>query len=186
MPENFKGEAMPIYALEDIRPELPPEGEYWIAPNATLIGRVRLKKGASVWFGAVLRGDNDWISVGENSNIQDLCILHADPGMPIDLGSDVTIGHSVVLHGAIVGDNSVIGMGATLLNRAKIGKNSIVGAHALIPEGKEFPDNSLIVGVPGKVVRSIPEEQFGMLTLNAKIYFDRWHRYQKEFKRVSD
>jgi len=186
MMESFKGEAMPIYALEDVRPELPPEGEYWIAPNATLIGRVRLAKGTSVWFGAVLRGDNDWITVGENSNIQDLCILHADPGIPIELGASVTIGHGVVLHGAIVGDNSVIGMGATLLNRAKIGRNSIVGAHALIPEGKEFPDNSLIVGVPGKVVRSIPEDQFGMLTLNARIYFDRWHRYRTELKRVAE
>ena len=106
--------------------------------------------------------------------------------MPIELGSNVTIGHGVVLHGAIVGDNSVIGMGATLLNRAKIGKNSIVGAHALIPEGKEFPDNSLILGVPGKVLRTIPDDQLGMLTLNAKIYFDRWHRYQKEFRKVSD
>jgi carbonic anhydrase/acetyltransferase-like protein (isoleucine patch superfamily) len=186
MQQSFEGQAMAVYALEDISPELPPEGEYWIAPNATLIGRVRLAKGVSVWFGAVLRGDNDWISVGENSNIQDLCILHADPGIPIELGANVTIGHGVVLHGATVGDNTVIGMGATLLNRARIGRNSIVGAHALIPEGKEFPDNSLIVGVPGKVVRSIPEEQFGMLTLNAQIYFDRWHRYQKEFRRVSD
>src|SRR5215471_14648920 len=177
---------MSLYALDDIKPELPPEGEYWIAPNATLIGRVRLAKGTSVWFGAVLRGDNDWITVGENSNIQDLCILHADPGMPIELGSNVTIGHGVVLHGAIVGDNSVIGMGATLLNRAKIGKNSIVGAHALIPEGKEFPDNSLVVGVPGKAVRSIRDEDVPMLTMNAQIYFERWQRYIVELKRVEE
>lgn len=175
---------MAIYALGDWRPELPPQGQYWLAPNATLIGRVRLLPGASVWFGAVLRGDNEWITVGERSNIQDLCVIHTDPGMPVILGTNVTIGHGVVLHGAIVGDNSVIGMGATLLNRARIGKNSIVGAHALIPEGKEFPDNSLIVGVPGKVLRSIPDEQTGMLMLNAQIYFDRWHRYQDELKPV--
>jgi carbonic anhydrase/acetyltransferase-like protein (isoleucine patch superfamily) len=175
---------MPLYALDDWRPELPPKGQYWLAPDATLIGRVRLLPGASVWFGAVLRGDNEWITIGERTNIQDLAILHTDPGIPITLGNDVTIGHGVVLHGAIVGDNTVIGMGATLLNRARIGKNSIVGAHALIPEGKEFPDNSLIVGVPGKAVRTIPEEQTGMLTMNAQIYFDRWQRYQHELKLV--
>jgi carbonic anhydrase/acetyltransferase-like protein (isoleucine patch superfamily) len=139
-----------------------------------------------VWFGAVIRGDNEWITIGERTNIQDLSILHADPGIPIDLGSNVTIGHSVVLHGATVGDNTVIGMGATLLNGAKIGKNSIVGAHALIAEGKEFPDNSLIVGVPGKAVRGIPEDQTGMLTMNAQIYFDRWQRYRGELKLIRD
>ena len=171
---------MPLYALEEWKPELPPEGQYWIAPTATLIGRVRVLKGASIWFGSVLRGDNDWITVGERCNVQDLCVLHTDPGIPIILGTNVSIGHGVVLHGAIVGDNTVIGMGATLLNRSKIGKNSIVGANALVPEGKEFPDNSLLVGVPAKVVRSIPDEQTGMLTLNAQIYFDRWQRYRTE------
>jgi carbonic anhydrase/acetyltransferase-like protein (isoleucine patch superfamily) len=175
---------MGIYALGDWRPVVPAEGEYWIAPNASLIGRVRLLKGASVWFGSVLRGDNDWITVGERCNIQDLCILHTDPGIPLSLGANVTIGHGVVLHGATVGDNSIIGMGATLLNRAKIGKNSIVGAHALIPEGKEFPDNSLIVGVPGRVVRSIPDDQIGTLILNAEIYFDRWQRYRRELVEI--
>ena len=171
---------MPLYALEDWKPELPPDGQYWIAPTATLIGRVRVLKGASIWFGSVLRGDNEWITVGERCNVQDLCVLHTDPGIPIILGTNVSIGHGVVLHGAIVGDNTVIGMGATLLNRSKIGKNSIVGANALVPEGKEFPDNSLLVGVPAKVVRSIPEDQTGMLTLNAQIYFDRWQRYRTE------
>lgn len=176
---------MPLYALEDWSPELPPKGQYWLAPTATLIGKVKLLPGASVWFGAVLRGDNELITVGERTNIQDLSILHTDPGIPITLGSDVTIGHGVVLHGATVGDNTVIGMGATLLNRCKIGKNSIVGAHALIPEGKEFPDNSLIVGVPGKAIRTIADDQTQMLTLNAKIYFDRWQRYQHELKPVT-
>ena len=175
---------MPLYALEDWRPELPPEGEYWIAPNATLIGRVRIAKGASVWFGSVLRGDNDWISVGENTNIQDLCVIHADPGIPVTLGSNVSVGHAAIIHGAIVGDNSIIGMGATLLNRSKIGKNSIVGANALVPEGKEFPDNSLIVGVPAKVVRTISEQDVPMLTMNAQIYLERWQRYIVELQRV--
>jgi carbonic anhydrase/acetyltransferase-like protein (isoleucine patch superfamily) len=175
---------MPLYALDDWCPELPSEGEYWIAPNATLIGRVRLARGASVWFGSVLRGDNDWISIGENTNIQDLCVLHTDPGISLTLGKNVSVGHGAVVHGAIVGDNSIVGMGATLLNRAKIGRNSIVGAHALIPEGKEFPDNSLIVGVPGKAVRSIPEQDVPMLLLNAQIYCDRWQRYRTELKKL--
>lgn len=175
---------MPVYALKDWRPDLPSDGEYWLAPNATLVGRVRLSKGASVWFGSVVRGDNDWISIGENSNIQDLCVLHTDPGIPLTVGANVSIGHGAVIHGATIGDNTVIGMGATLLNRAKIGKNSIVGAHALISEGKDFPDNSLIVGVPGRVVRSIPEKDIPMLLLNAQIYHDRWQRYRDELKPI--
>jgi len=175
---------MPLYALDDWRPELPADGEYWIAPNASLIGRVRLAKGASVWFGSVLRGDNDWIEVGENTNIQDLCVLHTDPGIPLTLGANVSVGHGAVVHGATVGDNCIVGMGATLLNRARIGKNSVVGANALVPEGKEFPDNSLIVGVPGKVVRTIGEQDVPMLLLNAAIYRDRWQRYRKELKQL--
>ncbi len=175
---------MAIYALSDWHPELPPEGEFWIAPDANLIGRVRLAKGVSVWFGSVLRGDNDWISVGENSNIQDLCALHTDPGIPLTLGANVSVGHGAVVHGATVGDNCVIGMGATLLNRAKIGKNSVVGANALVPEGKEFPDNSLIVGVPARVVRNIAGKDVPMLLLNAQVYFQRWQRYREELKRL--
>lgn len=175
---------MPIYALDDWKPELPPEGEYWLAPNATLIGRVRLLKGASVWFGSVIRGDNDVITVGERTNIQDLATLHTDPGIPLVLGADVSIGHGAIIHGAVVGDNTIIGMGATLLNRCKIGKNSIVGANALIPEGKEFPDNSLIVGVPGKAIRTIKDEDVPMLTMNARIYFERWQRYRVEMTEI--
>ena len=175
---------MPLYALDDWRPELPPEGEYWIAPNASLIGRVRLARGVSVWFGSVLRADNDWIAIGENTNIQDLCVLHTDPGIPLTLGANVSVGHGAVVHGATVGDNTIVGMGATLLNRCRIGKNSIVGANALIPEGKEYPDNSLIVGVPGKAIRTIPDDQVPMLLMNAQIYFERWQRYRTELKRV--
>lgn len=175
---------MPMYALSDWRPVLPPEGDFWIAPDANIIGRVRLARGVSVWFGSVLRGDNDWISVGENSNIQDLCVLHTDPGIPLSLGANVSVGHGAVVHGATVGDNCIIGMGATLLNRAKIGKNCVVGANALVPEGKEFPDNSLIVGVPGRVARSIVENDVPMLLLNAQVYYQRWHRYREELKRL--
>ena len=163
---------------------MPPDGEYWLAPNATLIGRVRLLKGASVWFGSVIRGDNDWITIGERTNIQDLAVLHTDPGIPLTLGADVSVGHGAVVHGATVGDNTIVGMGATLLNRCKIGKNSIVGAHALIPEGKEFPDNSLIVGVPGKAIRTLSDVDVPMLTMNARIYHERWQRYRVEMKEV--
>lgn len=175
---------MPLYALADWRPVLPAEGEYWIAPDANIIGRVRLAKGASVWFGSVLRGDNDWITVGENSNIQDLCVLHTDPGIPLSLGANVSVGHGAVVHGATVGDNCIIGMGATLLNRAKIGRNCVVGANALVPEGKEYPDNSLIVGVPARVMRSIAEKDVPMLLLNAQVYHDRWQRYRDELTRL--
>lgn len=175
---------MPIYALQDWRPELPDQDEHWIAPNATLIGRVRLAKGVSVWFGSVLRGDNDWITVGERSNIQDLCVLHTDPGIPLSLGANVSVGHGAVVHGATIGDNCIIGMGATLLNRCRIGNNSIVGANALIPEGKEFPDNSLLIGVPARAVRSIAEKDLPMLLLNAEIYHQRWQRYRKELKQL--
>jgi carbonic anhydrase/acetyltransferase-like protein (isoleucine patch superfamily) len=177
---------MPLYALDDWRPELPPAGQYWIAPNATLIGRVRLAAGASVWFGTVIRGDNDWISIGERTNIQDLCALHTDPGIPLILGANVSVGHGAVVHGAVVGDNTIVGMGATLLNRCRIGKNSIVGANALIPEGKEYPDNSLIVGVPGKAIRAISEADIPMLQMNAEIYFQRWQRYIHELKLLPD
>ena len=175
---------MPLYALGDWRPELPGENECWIAPNASLIGRVRLAKGVSVWFGSVLRGDNDLITIGENSNVQDLCVLHTDPGIPLALGANCSVGHGAVVHGATVGNNCIIGMGATLLNRCKIGNNSIVAANALIPEGKEFPDNSLLIGVPARVARSITEKDIPMLLLNAEIYHQRWQRYRNELKQV--
>src|ERR1700756_4427162 len=146
-----------IYELDGMGPEFPEQGRYWIAPTATLIGKVRLKIDASVLFGAVLRGDNEWIELGERSQIQDNATLHTDPGFPTVIGADCVIGHSVVLHGARIGDNSLIGMGAILLNGSRIGKNCLVGAGALVTEGKEFPDGSLIVGAPARAVRSLDQ-----------------------------
>ncbi|MBU6297459.1 MAG: gamma carbonic anhydrase family protein [Alphaproteobacteria bacterium] len=169
---------MPIYALEGVAPEFPSDGRYWVAPTAVVIGRVKLMKNASVWFGAVLRGDNDLITVGENSNVQDNSIVHTDPGQPAQVGANVTIGHNVILHSTTVGDNSLIGMGATLLNRSRIGKNCIVGANTLIPEGKEFADGSLIVGSPGRFVRPLTEGELLGLQASADVYVANYKRFR--------
>lgn len=168
---------MTIYSLADKKPQLPPEGEYWIADNAVVIGDVILKSGASVWFGAVVRADNETMTIGENTNIQDLSVLHSDPGSPLTIGRDVTVGHKVMLHGCTIGDNSLIGIGAVILNRAVIGKNCLIGANALIPEGKVIPDGSLVMGQPGKVVRDLTEAQIAGLTLSAQHYVQNWKRY---------
>src|SRR5471030_1037068 len=133
-----------IYELDGQKPDLPDEGRYWVAPSAAVIGKVRLKADTSVWFGAVLRGDNEWIELGERSQIHDNATLHTDPGFPMVIGSNCVIGHNVIMHGCSVGDNSLIGMGAIMLNGVKIGKNSLVGADSVVPEGKSYPDNSLI------------------------------------------
>src|SRR6202158_6073147 len=148
---------MPIYELDGQRPEFPGAGEYWVAETATLIGRVRLKRASSVWFGAVLRGDNEWIELGERSQIQDNATLHTDPGFPLAIGSNCVIGHNVILHGCTVGDNSLIGMGAIMLNGVKIGNNSIVGAGAVVTEGKTFPDRTLMVGAPARAIPALGE-----------------------------
>lgn len=176
---------MPLYKIDEIAPELPPDGECWVAPSASLIGRVRLLKNASVWFGAVLRGDNDWIVMGQNSNVQDNSVIHTDPGQPVTIGSNVTVGHKVILHSTTVGDGSLIGMGSTLLNRSKIGRNSIVGANTLIAEGKEFPDNSLIVGSPGRVIRQLNEQQIAMLKISADVYVQNYRRFRDSLKPVN-
>ena len=175
---------MPIYELEGQAPEFPADGQYWIAETATLIGRVRLKSHASVWFGAVLRGDPEWIELGERSQIQDNAVLHTDPGFPMVIGANCVIGHKVMLHGCTIGDNSLIGMGAILLNGSKIGNNSLVGAGALITEGKSFPDNSLIVGAPARVVRTLDDKARAMIARGADVYVKRWQQYQKGLKRV--
>jgi carbonic anhydrase/acetyltransferase-like protein (isoleucine patch superfamily) len=175
---------VPIYALNDWTPELPPEGEYWVAPNAVIIGKVRLLKNASVWYGAVLRGDNDWITIGENSNVQDNSVLHADPGQPTTVGSNVTVGHKVILHSCTVGDNSLIGMNSTILNRAKIGNYCLVGANSLISEGKEFPDGSMILGAPGRVAKELSEQQRAMLSFSAQGYVRNFQRHRGELKQI--
>jgi carbonic anhydrase/acetyltransferase-like protein (isoleucine patch superfamily) len=175
---------MPIYELDGQAPEFPADGKYFVAETAVLIGRVRLKSYASVWFGAVLRGDNEWIEIGERSDVQDNCTLHTDPGYPMTIGANSLVGHNVVLHGCTVGDNSLIGMGATVLNGAKIGRNSLVGAGALVTEGKSFPDNSLIVGAPARAIRTLDEKAVKMIAEGADIYVRRWQRYAKGLKRI--
>jgi carbonic anhydrase/acetyltransferase-like protein (isoleucine patch superfamily) len=173
-----------IYELDGQQPEFPADGRYWVAESATLIGRVRLMSAASVWFGAVLRGDNEWIELGERSQIQDNCTLHTDPGFPLTIGANCVIGHNVVLHGCSIGANSLVGMGAIMLNGAKIGANCLVGAGALITEGKSFPDNSLIVGTPARAIRTLDEAAVKQIAVGADIYVRRWQQYAKGLKRI--
>jgi len=154
-------------------------GENWVAPNATIIGDVTLDKNSSVWFNATIRGDIENIHVGEGSNVQDGSVLHTDPGYPLKIGKNVTIGHLVMLHGCTIGDNSSIGIGAVILNNAKIGNNCIIGAKALITENKEIPDNSLVVGSPGKIIREVTPEEINLITENAKHYQLNWKKYSK-------
>ncbi|MFA4899219.1 MAG: gamma carbonic anhydrase family protein [Brevundimonas sp.] len=173
---------MTIYALGDSKPQLPPQGEYWVAPSASVIGNVILHPNASVWFGAVLRGDNDPITVGPDSNIQDGSVLHTDMGSPLTLGRGVTVGHNAMLHGCEVGDYSLIGIGAVVLNGVKIGRNCIIGANALITEGKIIPDNSLVVGQPGKVVRERDPAHIAVLQMSAEHYVQNWKRFAAELR----
>ncbi len=175
---------MPIYALDDATPQLPPEGEYWVAPNAVLIGKVRLLKGASVWWGCVLRGDNDWITIGENANIQDLTVIHVDPGQPVTVGANCTVGHRVILHSTTVEDGSLIGMGSTLLNRSRIGKNCLVGANSLVTEGKQFDDGSMILGAPARVARKLNEMELAGLKMSAAGYVHNHQRFAAKMKQV--
>ena len=175
---------MPIYEIDGQAPEFPPDGQYYIADTAVVIGRVRLKAETSVWYGAVLRGDNEWIELGERSQVQDNCTLHTDPGFPLTIGRDCVIGHNVILHGCTIGNNSLIGMGAILLNGAKIGVNSLVGAGSVVTEGKSFPDNSLIVGAPARVIRSMDEKAAAMIRGGADVYVRRWKSYKQGLKRI--
>jgi carbonic anhydrase/acetyltransferase-like protein (isoleucine patch superfamily) len=175
---------MAIYALGDVTPVFPETGNYWVAPDAQVMGNIVLKENASVWFGAVLRGDNDPIVIGENSNVQDGAVMHTDIGCPLTLGANVTVGHQAMLHGCTVGDNSLIGIGATVLNGAKIGRNCLIGAHALVGEGKEIPDNSMVLGMPGKVVRELGEDNEKMMLLSANIYVENWKRFKETLKEI--
>lgn len=173
---------MTLYTLEERTVEVPEDGEYWVAPNATVLGRVKLERDASVWFNAVLRGDNELITIGEESNIQDGSVLHTDPGCPLTLGRGVTVGHMAMLHGCTIGDNSLIGIGSVVLNNVTIGKNCLIGAKALITEGKSIPDNSMVLGAPGKVVRELTPEQIQGLTLSAQSYVQNWKRFRASFR----
>ena len=175
---------MAVYELDGVSMEAPESGNWWVAESASVIGRVILRENASVWFGATLRGDNEPIEIGENSNVQDGSVLHTDMGCPLTLGRNVTVGHMAMLHGCSVGDNSLIGIGATLLNNVRVGSNCIIGAHTLLPEGKVIPDNSLVMGSPGKVVRDLTDAQIQMLEMSALHYVENWKRYKAGLKRV--
>ncbi len=170
-----------IYKLGDREPVLEGDGQF-VADSASIIGNVRLKANASVWFNAVLRGDNEWIVVGAGSNIQDGAVLHADPGIPLNIGDNVTAGHKVMLHGCTIADNSLIGIGSIILNHAKVGRNSIVGANSLITEGKEFPDGVLIVGSPAKVVRELNADEIQHIGWSANHYVENAHRFLAELQ----
>lgn len=176
---------MPLYALDDHAPVLE-DATVWVAPGAHVIGRVRLGAGASVWFGAVLRGDNEEMRVGAGTNIQDGAVLHSDPGFPLTLGDGVTVGHRAIVHGCTIGANSLIGMGATVLNGARIGRNCIVGANALVKEGAEFPDGSLIVGMPAKSIRSLDEASAADLRRLAEHYVGNARRFASGLVRCDE
>jgi carbonic anhydrase/acetyltransferase-like protein (isoleucine patch superfamily) len=173
---------MAIYQLGDIAPEIDPSA--YIADTAKIIGKVKIDGKASIWFDVTIRGDNELIHVGENSNVQESCVLHTDMGFPLSIGKNVTIGHQAMLHGCTIGEGSLIGIQAVILNGAKIGKNCLVGAGALITEGKEFPDNSLIVGSPAKVLRTLDEEAIKRLKDNAELYAKRGQEYKTKLKRI--
>ena len=166
-----------LYDLENKK--IQNSGNNWVAPNANVIGDVTLEKNTSIWFNATLRGDIENIYVGEGSNIQDGSVLHTDPGYPLKIGRNVTVGHLVMLHGCTIGDNSLIGIGAVILNNAKIGKNCVIGAKSLITENKEIPDNSLVVGSPGRVIRKVTDEEAKAIKENAIRYQENWKKYLK-------
>jgi carbonic anhydrase/acetyltransferase-like protein (isoleucine patch superfamily) len=175
---------MAIYELNGQAPDLPASGNYFIAETATVIGKVRLREGASVWFGAVLRGDNEWIEIGENSNVQDNATCHSDLGFPLTVGKNCTIGHNVVLHGCTLEDRALVGMGAIVMNGARIGRSSIVGAGAVITEGKEFAEHSLIIGAPARVIRTLDPAQVAAMGSAAKFYVGNGPRYKNGLKRI--
>ncbi|MGA9658989.1 MAG: gamma carbonic anhydrase family protein [Asticcacaulis sp.] len=171
---------MSLYTLGDKTPKLPEDDRYWIAPSADVLGDITLGEDASVWFCAVIRGDNDPIHIGARSNVQDGAVIHSDDGLPVHIGADVTVGHKAMLHSCEIGDNSLIGIGAVILGRSKIGRNTIVGAGALVPEGKTYPDGVLLLGQPARVVRDLTPEQIGQLTHSAAHYVRNWQRYKRD------
>jgi len=175
---------MAIYELNGQAPDLPASGNYFIAETATVIGKVRLLEGASVWFGSVLRGDNEWIEVGENSNVQDNSTCHTDLGFPLTIGKNCTIGHNVVLHGCTLEDGALVGMGSIVMNGARIGRSSIVGAGAVITEGKQFAEHSLIIGAPARIIRALDPAQVAAMGSAAKFYVANGPRFKNGLKRI--
>ncbi|MGD0023535.1 MAG: gamma carbonic anhydrase family protein [Xanthobacteraceae bacterium] len=175
---------MPIFSLREEKPDMAPSGQCYVADTAVVIGKVRIKIGASVWFGAVLRGDNEWIEIGERTNIQDNCTLHVDPGFPLRVGDGCTIGHNSILHGCSIGNNTLIGMGAILLNGAQVGSNCIVGAGALVVEKMIVADNTLVVGAPARKIRNNDDATVRLIEQAAEIYFERWQTFASALKRV--
>lgn len=171
-----------VFELDGVRPEIHPTA--WVAPGAKLLGKVRLLAGASVWFNAVLRGDNEWIEIGEGSNVQDGAVLHTDIGCPLTVGANCTIGHTAILHGCTLQTNCLVGMGATVLNNAVIPSGALVGANALVTEGKTFPENSMILGAPAKAVRTLGPESFEQITMSAKGYAANAKRFREGLKPV--
>lgn len=181
--QHVQANTMAIYQLDDLTPTLHPSA--WVADNAQVIGSVTLAEDTSVWFGVVIRGDTSTISVGRGSNIQDNSVLHADIGVPLTIGENVSVGHQVMLHGCTIGDNTLIGIGAIVLNHVRIGKNCLVGAGALVTEGKEFADGSMIFGSPAKAVRMLSPEQMEGLKMNARHYIENANRYKAGFKKLA-
>lgn len=175
---------MTLYSLDELTPQTPDSGDFWVAPCAHVIGRVVLEAATSVWFGSTLRGDNEVIHVGEGTNIQENCVLHTDIGYPLTIGAGCTIGHKATLHSCIIGENSLIGMGATVLNGARIGRNCLIGAGALITEGKEIPDGSLVMGAPGKVVRALDEAAIERLRQSALGYQRNMRRFRDGLRAI--
>lgn len=173
---------MTIYALGDDAPKI--HADTWIAPDANLIGKVVLEEGASVWFGTTIRADHEEIRVGRNSNVQENCVMHIDIGYPLSIGENCTIGHKVMLHGCTIADNTLIGMGATVLNGARIGRNCLIGAGALITENKVIPDNSLVMGAPGRVVRDIDDATARIITTSAEHYVENMRRFRDKLVQV--
>lgn len=169
---------MTLYALDGKQPVMPESGNWWVAPNAQIIGNVTFHENASAWFGVVVRGDNDDIVIDENTNIQDNAVLHTDLGFPLSLGKNCVVGHMAMLHGCTIGDNTLIGMGAIVMNGAKIGKNCLIGAQAFVKEGMEVPDNSMVLGQPGKVVKQVSDEVAAFITMNADVYVKNWQRFK--------
>jgi len=176
---------MTIYALDGLLPQLPADGDYWVAPDANVIGKVVLQSGASVWFGSTLRGDTEVIEVGPGSNIQENSVLHTDHGFPLTIGTNCTIGHKAMLHGCTIGDQSLIGMGAMVMNGAVIGRGCLIGAGALVTEGKQIPDGSLVMGSPGKVVRQLDQTAIAGLLQSALHYQDNMRRFRAGLAEIS-